>query len=83
MMATRWVEFFRLIVYTSLLPGFFPWKSIQGRLDDSIFVMLIFSYGQTEQKKAVFLATPQNFKVVPGGFPTKIGQNVRKTRVFP
>ena len=35
------------------------------------------------EQKAVFLATPESFKVVGGGFPTLIGQNVRKTRVFP
>ena len=35
------------------------------------------------EKKAVFLATPENFKEVGGGFPTLIGQNVRKTCVFP
>ena len=34
------------------------------------------------EEKAVFLATPENFKVVGGGSPTLIGQNVRKTCVF-
>ena len=29
------------------------------------------------------LSNSRNFKVVGGGFPTLIGQKVRKTRVFP
>ena len=29
---------------------------------------------------AVFLATPESFMVVRCGFPTLLGQNVRKTR---
>ena len=35
------------------------------------------------EKKAVFLATPENLKVVGGGFPALIGHNVRKTRGLP
>ena len=36
-----------------------------------------------DDQTAVFLATPESFKGVRCGFPALLGQNVRKTRVFP